>query len=454
MTRIIVSNEISIYDLPPVVKQRLRDELNFTYSERVMRYGELVYESRVYPVCREGNPFVVPYGSLDVVRDILPTADYEYKTSWWIPLALAMDWTCTLQDEDDRDFQTECKRAMYESFRRKLYGMTLIAPCGSGKTRLGLSLLAELGQPTLVVVHTKELQQQWVDRAREAFPKLAVSTIGDGKFDQSGSIVVGLVQTLAKRPEEISSAFSVVIFDEVHHVPAETFARVANAVPATVKIGLTASATRSDGLHPLMFAIIGPIVNRVEQRDLNQANVTMPPEVHWVTTGWTWNGDAAAQYTKMMTDLVNDQLRNEILVEKILDLKHEGRKILVLSARVAHLKNLEGMCSYHHNTTQLITGKEPDKKRKEAMARMVAGFPCTFATIQIAKEGLDAPLLDTIVFATPFRDPITAQQAVGRIQRVAEGKQTPLVIDFIDEVGVLQSQAHKRNLVYRKLQAV
>jgi superfamily II DNA or RNA helicase len=66
------------------------------------------------------------------------------------------------------------------------------------------------------------------------------------------------------------------------------------------------------------------------------------------------------------------------------------------------------------------------------MEKMQTGFPITLASEKIAKEGLDAPILDTLVFLTPAKDAVLIQQAVGRVQRSMDGKPDPLVIDFTD----------------------
>jgi superfamily II DNA or RNA helicase len=225
-----------------------------------------------------------------------------------------------------------------------------------------------------------------------------------------------------------------------------------NSLTATVKIGLTASTKRRDGLHPLIFATVGPIISSVAQTDLIDEGNVMPVHVEQLFTGFTSRWNAKTDYTRMMTDLVKNRSRNDLLVNRLVELVDAGRHVLVLSARTEHLATLHGLLTLKRTGVgQVLTGKTPTKERKLAMARMVEGFPVTFATTQLAKEGLDAPILDALVYATPNRDDVTTQQSVGRIQRVLAGKPTPLVIDPVDNIGVLQHQASERMRVYRKV---
>lgn len=455
MALIQVSNCIWITGWHPADYAWLCERVNFHYTQTSKEYGKLKRERVLYSVVqRQDQYLVLPYGCLPDVRELYPPDrhTYEFGCVWDHDVITE---SITLPEEDDRDAQRRALEAVYASFREHVYGVCLIAPCGSGKTRMGIRLLAQMRKKTLVIVHTKELLNQWVEKLHEALPNTRIGTIMNGKFTD-GEVVVGLVQTLYDMAETLRSHFSVVIMDEAHHAPARTFGEVMNVLNPTVKIGLTASERRSDHMHPLLFATIGPVVNRIGQDQLNAEGVIMAPIIRYVTTPFSWEGDATREYTKMLSMLCGNDKRNSLLRDIIQHYIDAGRNMLVLSARVGHLKELQkSMPSWVYGPTQILTGQEKRKDRELAMERLVKGFPCTFATTQLAKEGLDAPLLDTLLWATPTRDLIVTQQAVGRIQRTAPGKKTPLVIDLVDaNVGVLLSQSDSRRSVYRRLQGV
>jgi superfamily II DNA or RNA helicase len=105
---------------------------------------------------------------------------------------------------------------------------TLAAPTGSGKTVMGLAVIAARRQPALIVVHNKELLDQWVARI-EAFlgiPPQEVGIIGGGKKWIGQKITVGLVQSLYKCAGEVAPHIGFLVADECHRAPARTFTQV------------------------------------------------------------------------------------------------------------------------------------------------------------------------------------------------------------------------------------
>ncbi|MFB3852578.1 MAG: DEAD/DEAH box helicase [Vicinamibacterales bacterium] len=154
-----------------------------------------------------------------------------------------------------RDYQEEAVTALV----RNVQGCAVV-PCGGGKTVIGTAAAARIGQPTLVVVHTHDLVEQWRCDFRDI---LAVEA---GDLDGDSRMVVATVQSLAAMPAErlaqVGLRFGTVIVDEVHHAPAVRFREVLGAMPGKYRVGLTATPTRADGLTPLVELCIGPIVFR------------------------------------------------------------------------------------------------------------------------------------------------------------------------------------------------
>lgn len=455
MTRITVENVITITDAPRHALNTLASLLNFWRPVEEREYdGSIRRHNELYHVVeRRGDEHaIVPYGALNLVWSMFPDARYDYNTAWFGPTDINRDLLNL--PGDDRQSQEAILTELTSAFRRKQYGSCIIAPCGAGKTRIGIRILWKLLQPSLVVVHTKELMDQWVARIIDATQgSIPVGTIANGRITP-GFFTVGLVQTLTKCADEVRDQFGCVIMDEAHHTSAETFCGVMSSLNATVKIGFTASEERRDKMHPLVYSTIGPILYRVKQSEMVDEGTVMSPAIHWVRTGWGWGGDPKRYYTKMISDIVDDPYRNELLARKIVECIDSHRHLLVLSSRVDHLHALRALVdARREGQSQLLTGREGKRDRQTAMRRMCEGFPVTFATIQLAKEGLDAPILDALLLATPVRDDITVQQTVGRIQRTSPDKPTPLVIDFEDRVGVLMHQAEARSRMYRTLHA-
>ncbi len=447
----------------------LRERLDFAYTARERIGGEMRSVVYMYPVVSgDADRLTIPTGCLQAVREIMgecELSDWTVSPTPATPFALALH-------RDDRDGQREALagywRANTNGSIASGRGGCIIAPCGAGKSWLGIRLIVALQLRTLVIVHTTELLEQWRDGLQRAFPGARVGIIAAGKV-QIGDITVALVQTLRLHVREVSKEFGLVIQDEAHHCPAETFAEVMGGLYARVKIGLTASEKRADGLSPLVEALCGPIVARITQDAMTADGVVLAPTIRVVRTGWQWYGDAVADYTRMLSALVEDHWRNDTIIRLANMSIHEGRHVLALSARTEHLRYLcEQVNVDHPGSAQIITGKEKAVDRRACMLALQAGtVPVTFATTAIAKEGLDAPILDTLLWCSPVKNPVTVQQATGRIQRALDGKPTPLVIDLRDDrcerrsdledayssERVLFYQYEARRRVYRDLRA-
>jgi superfamily II DNA or RNA helicase len=143
---------------------------------------------------------------------------------------------------------------------KKDFGVA-VAPCGAGKTVIACRIMAERKQPTLVIVHTKELLNQWRNRITQylGFPLDEIGVIGAGK-EKVCSVTTGMVQTLAKRDlGEIRQHFGQIIVDECHHTPCTTFTDVVSSLDCQYMLGLSATPYRRDGLNKLIYVTMGKV---------------------------------------------------------------------------------------------------------------------------------------------------------------------------------------------------
>lgn len=156
---------------------------------------------------------------------------------------------------------------------------------------------------------------------------------------------------------------------------------------------------------------------------------------------------------KLLTYLTTIQERNRKILGYLVSAARGGRRIIVLSERVEHVKYLR--MAFDENTqgegfeTRMYIGGMDAGQRAEAEENA----DILFATTQMAKEALDIPSLDTLFLVTPQGSEITTEQAVGRIARSFDGKKTPLVVDFVDsEINYCNSLWYKRAKVYKKME--
>lgn len=350
----------------------------------------------------------------------------------------------------------------------------LVSPCGSGKTQMGLEIIARIGGRALWLTHTGELLTQSMERAKSCFdlPSDAYGTITAGKVNIGSAITFATVQTMCNIDlQQHAKDFDVIIVDECHKAigtPTNImqFYKVLSNLVARYKIGVTATPKRSDGLERCMTALLGDIRHTIPKEEVKQ--FTCPVKVMKVETGYTPNldvvlsGDGTIVYSSLINDLINNEERNEIIAKNMELLARCETKVLVLSDRVEHLSTLkELICKKNANLTDkvvqmkaLSNNSKAREYRRQVLKDLNEGkINIVLATYALAKEGLDVPRLDYVVFASPQKDETTVTQAAGRVGRKAEGKEYGTVIDYTDNnFGMLAGFSKKRNSIYKRLE--
>ena len=338
----------------------------------------------------------------------------------------------------------------------------LIAPCGAGKTEIGMAVIAHLGRPALWITHTLDLAQQAKERAqlRLGLDEREVSIISGAHKRCGTKLTIATVQSLYRMElDELARTVGVVIVDECHHVvnnpeSASMFAEVLRCLPARWRFGLTASDQRSDGLSETILQVLGPRVAVIDPQQLEQ--ITITPQVQTIPTAFVYTPRATetpVDYVRLMRHMAADQDRMH-RVEQVLDRAvTEGTSWLVLAASLAVLERLHRYALDLGLAAEFVCGSTKKADRQQALARMKNGQArILFATYQLAKEGLDIPRLDRLVLATPTRNKVIVQQSIGRIQRPAPGKTEALVLDIVDEkTPQLLTQYKQRRSLYKKM---
>ena len=342
----------------------------------------------------------------------------------------------------------------------------LVAPCGSGKTQMGLEVVARIGGKTLWLTHTTDLLTQSMNRAKQCFglPSSEYGTITAGKVNVGNTLTFATVQTASNIDlSQYRDEWDCIIVDECHKAvgtPTQMmmFYKVVSTLSARFKLGLTATPYRADGLERCMFALLGDVIHEVPQSAV--AGNTVPARVKFVNTGYTpdidniTDGDGTLNYAKLIGDITENKDRNAVIVGEIQRAAQNGG-VLVLSDRLQHLDNMEKqLCAVLPYRTARL-GIATTKAEKERRARILTdlnngALNVVFATYKLAKEGLDVPNLRTVVFATPQKDKTTVIQSAGRVARKAEGKEYGTVIDFSDDFGFLRGYEKKRRGYYKK----
>jgi superfamily II DNA or RNA helicase len=329
----------------------------------------------------------------------------------------------------------------------------LSAPTAFGKTVVAAWLIAQRKVNTLVLVHRRQLMDQWRERLALFFDKPIedLGQIGGGKTKATAHIDVGLIQSLIRKGEvkDMVAEYGQVIVDECHHIPAFTFEQVLKQVKARYVIGLTATPIRKDGHHPIIMMQCGPI--RFRENAKSQA-ATMPFK-HVVLTRFT-DFKLPPELTNpkiqdIYSALVFDKHRNELIFNDLLKALEMGRSPLLLTERTEHLEWFaEHLKGFAQNIIILRGGM--GAKQRKAIAEQIKAVPDSkerviIATGQYIGEGFDDARLDTLFLAMPISWRGTLQQYVGRLHRHHDNKQVVQVYDYVDiHVPTLMRMYKKR----------
>lgn len=334
---------------------------------------------------------------------------------------------------------------------------TLSAPTGSGKTVMAIYMIARRRQPTLVIVHTKELAYQWIDRIRNFLdvPRDQIGLVGDGKTTLGTAITVALVQSIYKRASQIFRHIGHLIVDECHRAPSRTFTEAVKTFDAQYMLGLSATPYRRDGLSKLIFWHLGDVHHEVSTDDLTAAGDILDVEVIFRSTQFKPYYDPVREYSKMLTELVADDDRNRLIAGDIsMEVLQNNRPgvSLVLSDRRQHCLTLQTLLKHkYHLDAEVLTGDLKSEQRIKIIEKINNNQTrVIIATGQLIGEGFDCAVLSTLFLATPVRFSGRLLQYLGRILRPIQGIDQAKVFDYVDElVGPLLASAKARERVYR-----
>ena len=323
----------------------------------------------------------------------------------------------------------------------------LEAGTGSGKTVMALAVIAARRQPTLVLVHTKELLYQWQERI-DQFLGLEAGLVGDGRFELA-DVTVAIVNTARKRVAELAPRFGHLVVDECHRVPAALFTDVVSRCSGWYLLGLSATAFRSDeGMTRIIYWYMGERVHRVEQDELAATGAVVKPELIQRQTSFDYR--YRGEYQALIKALVGHEGRNRQIVDDVIE--QAGREdsgiLLVVSDRVEHCRVFLQGLERAGVSAALLTGRTPPEERGEVV-RLVqeGGLKVLVATLQLIGEGFDCPGLATLFLTTPITFEGRLLQVLGRIMRPAEGKRAQ-VFDYVDHrVPVLARSAARRQRI-------
>jgi len=334
----------------------------------------------------------------------------------------------------------------------------LAATTAFGKTVIGAHLIARRGVNTLVMVHRRQLLDQWRERLAMFLDIDAeeIGVISGSKKKPGGKVDIAVLQSLNSKGEVpgLVANYGQIIVDECHHLSAFSFEAVLRQVKARHVLGLTATPIRKDGHHPIIFMQCGPIRFHVDARQEAGRRPFQHAVVPCPTCFRLPPSAEPPRIQDLYAQLAADERRNAQIVRDVLAAVAEGRSPLVLTGRTSHADALADALRGKVAHVLLLKGGQSHKLRTLAASEL-AGIPGDAARVIIATggyigEGFDDSRLDTLFLALPISWRGTLAQYVGRLHRLYDAKREVRVHDYIDgAVPMLSRMFDKRRRGYQ-----
>ena len=338
----------------------------------------------------------------------------------------------------------------------------LAATTAFGKTILAIRMMAERGRNTLVLVHRRQLMDQWIERltAFSNMPRDAIGMIGGGRRKPKGQVDVALIQSLVRKGEvdDIVGNYGHLVVDECHHLSAVSFELVARRSKARYILGLSATVTRKDGHHPIIVMQCGPVRHRVDARS-EAAKRPFDHVVQIRDTSFQLQATldtSAPSIQDVFKEMVADEARNDLIFDDVLRALEAGRSPVVITERTAHLEIIAKRLERFARHVVVLRGGQSEKQRRDIAARLAA-IPqaeerVIVATGRYLGEGFDDSRLDTLFLTMPIAWKGTLAQYAGRLHRLNDAKREVIIYDYVDmSVPVLARMAAKRRVGYQAI---
>jgi len=329
----------------------------------------------------------------------------------------------------------------------------LVAPAGSGKTVMGLSLIPLVGQPALWLTHTGTLAEQAKERAEAFLPNIGeIGLFGRSEWEKGDLLTIGMIQTLIRNPEKLikmRDEWGLVILDEAHHCSSRTFLEVVQHLNPYYIYGLTATPYRRDKLEMLMFQTLGETKTIIPIKKVEKHGGIIVPKIRCrAVISKQIDGNNIQEILKV---IISDKKRNNMIVSDVIAEATAGHFCIVISDRRAHCETLHKLIQTKWKKTDIVTGKYNRKHINRQVDRYNKNeITVLVATFALLGEGFDVPFLDRAFIAMPFRAEAKTEQLIGRIQRAYPGKKDAIVYDYIDiNIGVLENQFSNRKKASR-----
>ena len=453
---LLLENKLVVnrHGLTPQVIHFLREKLNFSNTDYLVkrRLGKSVYKTpKFFKLIEERVDAVyLPRGFTGQLTSFFKDNQIPYRFTDCRPVLKEKRFSNNIRLSPEQE--TAVERAV------QFDNGVIVAPAGSGKTIVGLEIIARKLLPALILVHHKQLLVQWIERI-QSFLEIPANEIGQyhsTRKKPGAKITIAMMQTLARMRDltDLRNCFGTIIVDECHHIPATTFREVISQLNSRYSYGLTATPKRKHNDESLIFMFIGDIIVEMPGPPQLPGDTRCPDQEPTQIIIRETNLEIPFKFTTDNFQLLAkvicfDTGRNKLIVKDIVEQIGLGRKVLLLSERKDHMEvlalYLKGCCE-----TILISGEDSKGGRESKLRQIEDGhYQVILSTGQFFGEGLDFKNIDCLILAFPFSFEGKLIQYIGRLR--GSGRER-IIIDYDDgKIPFLERQFKQRQRHYRRL---
>lgn len=399
---------------------QLRRMAKNPWQRNTPAYIELQQKVKGILYQRVDNKFILPSGFIDLLKLTFPSAVFlesrketGHKCVFpWVNKPFIL-----------RDYQREVVDMLLKASQWR--GVINFAT-GLGKTLTAIHLIKEYKRNSLIICPSDSIAQQFFTQCESAFGKNKVAFFGGGK-KKIADITIGIAASVTKNIDLFKiSNFGLVIFDEIHHIAADTFYKISEGLAGVGKVfGLTATDYRSDGKDIMITAGCGSVLVRRDIKWGVENGYLAEPYfiVREVQTGGKDFRDNKIKNYKehiLNNQILKDQIKNDAIA-----MINSGKTVLILVDEVEHGKELSSQLSI-----PFATGEDSNSQDyvDQLNAGKIKGLVGTDGRIG---EGTDTQNVDVLILANFVASKGPVIQAVGRGLRKTASKTKCIILDYI-----------------------
>ncbi|OXA77253.1 hypothetical protein SAMN05444397_103397 [Flavobacterium aquidurense] len=436
--------------IPLLLINFLKEELNFLNSEFLIKkkMGKNTFgKERYFNLIEETeNEVIIPRGFIGKIIRFCRNnkIEFDFKDERKKLNEISFLFNAQL---------LEHQQIIIDTISKKDLGI-IVAPPGSGKTILGLKIITDRKQSTLIITHRKQIADQWIERIQTflGISKNEIGKIGQGKTKIGKQITVAMIQSLSKELEKPESekllhSFGTILIDECHHIPAETFKNTVSKFHTFYLYGLTATPFRKYNDSKLISIYLGEIIAEIKH---NEISIAKKPKIIIRNTELEVSFNSKTdKFETLSKILIHDSARNKAIFDDITNELKSDKKIVIITERKEHIDSLY---QYLKQSYEVITlsGEDSESNRNSKWKLLKEkNYQVLITTGQFFGEGTDLQNANCLFLVYPFSFEGKLIQYIGRVQR---SEITPTIYDYRDiKIDYLNKMFLKRNTYYRKI---